>query len=85
MSDLYGDRAIQEAIEQLAEAVVRQEPSLDWREVQQALRATVEELMSESQIEDEPPKTVAPTVGPSPEARRESPPPGPPPDANPPA
>ena len=85
MSDLYGDRAIQEAIEQLAEAVVRQEPSLDWREVQQALRATVEELMSESQIEDEPPKTVAPTGGPSPEARRESPPPGPPPDANPPA
>ena len=85
MSDLYGDRAIQEAIEQLAEAVVRQEPSLDWREVQQALRATVEELMSESQIEDEPPKTVAPTVEPSPEARRESPPPGPPPDANPPA
>jgi hypothetical protein len=85
MSDLYGDRAIQEAIETLAEALVRQEPSLDWREVQQALRATVEELMNESQIEVEPPKAVGPTVGLSPETRRESPPPGPPPDANPPA
>jgi len=87
MSDPYGDRVIQDAIEQLAQTVVSQEPTLDWQEVQKVLRATVEDLMSEpGRIEGEPPRTVGPTVvGSSLEARREPPPPGPPPDANPPA
>jgi hypothetical protein len=82
MSDPYRNRAIQEAIEQLAEAVVSQEPRLDWQEVQKVLRGTVEDLMGDpGRIEGE----LAGTVGPPPEAQRESPPPGPPPDANPPA
>ena len=82
MIDPYTDRAIQEAIEQLAEAVLSRQPSLDWQEVQKALRGTVEDLMSEpGRIEREPSGTVEPP----PEAQRESPPPGPPPDANPPA
>lgn len=82
MADPYTDRAIQEAIAQLAEAVISREPSLNWQEVQKVLRGTVEDLMSEpGRIERELPRTV----GSPPDARRESPPPGPPPDANPPA
>ena len=81
MSELYGDRAIQEAIEQLTEAVVGQEPRLDRQEVQNVLRGTVTQLVGEPGIEGE----LAGTVAPPPETQREPPPPGPPPDANAPA
>ena len=81
MLDPHGDRAIQEAIEQLAEAMTGQESGLDRQEVQRALRGTVEELMGSPGIEGDLPSAGEPP----PEARRDSPPPGPPPDANPPA
>jgi hypothetical protein len=81
MSDPYGDRAIQDAIEQLTEAVVGQEPKLDRQEVQNVLRGTVAQLVGEPGRAAE----LSGAVEPPPEARREAPPPGPPPDANAPA
>ena len=72
MADLYGDRAIQEAIERLAEAMASQDPRLDRQEVQDVLRGYVEDLMTDPG-EGEPPEAVEP------------PPPGPPPDAEAPA
>ena len=81
MPDSYRDRAIQETIEQLTEAVVGQEPKLDRQEVQNVLKGTVAQLMSEPGIEGE----LSGMVNPPPRARREAPPPGPPPDANAPA